>query len=385
MERARSARAGARIVRGARPAYSSRLGCVLFLAGGILATSVVAGQSAVAATNPWRLAESLSTARDGLSIAGTCPARIYSVGGMALDASSATRVRLRTGRIVGLSAGVNPRFLSVAAARKAPAIAYAASDQAGVLKTTDGGRSWHLLSGVAANQTSHPVAVATSGNGRTVYVEVAGTAPGLLVSSDGGARWRHATAIALKGAATVPGGPVVDPTRASTVYVGFIGTRGAGRPRLYGLAVSRDAGRTWSVRSFARAAVSALAVMPKAPRTLVAGTADGFYRSSDGGQSWRALASAGISDFAGQAAEVRRLVAAGGAKGPLYALTGSGVWQSRDAGGNWIRISKQAGKVRPSDIALTPDGTMLVAVGATASGGGVAVMRVGRAMPRCAK
>jgi len=364
-----------------RRGSSSAVTAVWAVAGLAALAGATAG-TAYGASGPWRLVQTFSTVRDQLAVGGGCSGRVYAKGGPELDAGDATHIRLQPGQVVGLPAGTNPRFLSIAAAGKRPRIAYAASGQAGVFKTTDGGRSWRLVMGLTAHRTTYPVAVATSGNGGTVYVGLAGASPGLLVSTDGGTRWRPAAAITLRGTTSLPEGPVVDPTRASTVYVGFIGTRGPGERPLYGLAVSSDAGRTWRVRTFARSAVSALAVMPKTPRVVVAGTVHGLYRSTDGGGSWRPLVSAGISDFGGDLAEIRRLVAT--ADGRLFALTPTGVWTSRDRGENWIRLTRQAGTVRPLDIALSPEGTRLIAVGATASGGGVAVLPLGSPTPRCA-
>jgi photosystem II stability/assembly factor-like uncharacterized protein len=180
----------------------------------------------------------------------------------------------------------------------------------GVLKSSDGGRTW-ARAGLAA-QTVWGLQV-DAGNGRTVY---ASTATQLLSSNDGGETWR------ITSGPHAPTGTVVsDPTDPRVVYGirdGVVKSVDAGRTwaaanngliasAIYSLvlapgsattlyeedAKSVDGGKTWrrDRNGLANASIETLAVDPQMPGTLYAGTqAQGLFKSTDAGASWNAVA-----------------------------------------------------------------------------------------------
>jgi photosystem II stability/assembly factor-like uncharacterized protein len=109
-----------------------------------------------------------------------------------------------------------------------PRIVFAASEYAGVFKSSDGGRSWRSLS-------------------------IAPSVPQVCCL-------------------------LVDPQHPRTVYAAT----------LEGVFKSTDGGASWRLTGLTRSSVTALAFDPRDPETLFAGTTEGLFRSTDGGASWGA-------------------------------------------------------------------------------------------------
>jgi hypothetical protein len=116
------------------------------------------------------------------------------------------------------------------------------------------------------------------------------------------------------------------------------------------LLVSDDEGRTWDARS--TTALRDMVVSPQDPDVLLATTAGGLRRSSDGGRSFAPIAAPGL------------VVLAWDASG-LYGLDGDGLLHvSADGGGTW----QSRGSVGGAPEALTvADGRLHAAV----TGGGI--------------
>ncbi len=117
------------------------------------------------------------------------------------------------------------------------------------------------------------VAGIAAGNSETLYVTSMGS--GLLRSTDGGKSWGPSP--------SAPGGVQavkVDPTSPKTVYAG------AGD----GIYKSLDGGDSWSKLPFPGNNVAAIAVSPAKPQVVMAigisGRAGLVYRSDDGGLTW---------------------------------------------------------------------------------------------------
>ena len=188
------------------------------------------------------------------------------------------------------------RWVSVVAVGGPNAYAGTA-DGFGVFGSTDGGRTWRSIGprGVIYVQA---LAIDPR-NPSVVYVGAPfGTTRGLYKSVDGGGSWQWLDALRVGVTAIA-----LDPQSPSTVYAATGGGDG-------GVYRSTDGGTTWQpentglrVRFKTRAgrwttttrAVAALAVDPAVPATLYAATDGGVYRSSDGGESWRAF-NAGLTD-----------------------------------------------------------------------------------------
>jgi len=148
-----------------------------------------------------------------------------------------------------------------------------AGHHGGLLRSTDGGRTWQPTALAAADAMS--LAAAPSAPER-LYAAGHGV---FLRSDDGGATWTApATALAgadIHGFAQSP----TDPDRLFALVVG------------QGLLMSTDGGATWEPRSPVVPNHAALAVTADGARLLM-GSGAGVQESSDGGATWRASGAA---------------------------------------------------------------------------------------------
>ena len=205
---------------------------------------------------------------------------------------------------------------------KHPDTVFAATSEAGVFKSTNGGRSWrHLDLGREVSRVDR-LAIAP-GKPQTVY---AATGQGVLTTTNGGRSWQ------ATGAGILASALAVDPRDPEVAYAGtwergFFKTEDGGRswrglgPRIpvntlafqpgtsgfiyagaeRGVYRSRDGGATWHPAGLRSEYVTTLALDPKHPLTMYAGvmvdhfsegtgtgTASGaIFKTTDGGASWR--------------------------------------------------------------------------------------------------
>jgi photosystem II stability/assembly factor-like uncharacterized protein len=169
---------------------------------------------------------------------------------------------------------------------KDPDTVYVGTSDESIFRSSDAGRSWEHLSGVAHSRIT---AVAISATDEALY---AGTEPSsLFVSRDGGGSWSE-----LEGLKDLPSAPTWSfPPRPWTSHVRAIAPSHADPNvvvvgiELGGVVRSTDGGETWQdQRPGAQADCHALAAHPKAPELLYEAGGWGFARSGDFGESWEA-------------------------------------------------------------------------------------------------
>lgn len=192
-----------------------------------------------------------------------------------------------------------------------PDIVYFGHHQ-GVMKSTDGGRTWQpmLRQGDAMSLVATGDALVMAGHG--VFMR----------STSAGAVWNFiATDLPdqdIHGFAISPADP--------RTYFAFVVS--------YGLFRSSDAGATWTlVSKDLPDTVLALKVIPTTPETLYAGTIDkGLLRSVDGGKTWQS---------APGYAPTMAMTLAQDPRDPriLFAGAESGLYRSNAAGSSWERIA----------------------------------------------
>lgn len=286
---------------------------------------------------------------------------------------------------IGLEGGL---IRALALDPQRPTTVFAATLDAGVFKSEDGGGSWRPLT-IASNGTRVDSLAITAQEPETVY---AGTGGGVFKSTDGGASWQaansglfgkesaqerqhrldegyvYALVVDPRDSDTVYAGtwirgllktmnggaswqrlafrsvgPVVlDPNDPETIYVGLVGAFvGRGRAES-GVSKSTDGGRTWQPAGLSGTNVDALAVDPKHADILYAGTAEGLLKSSDGGNTWRA------GGLKGSVSEVKI-----DPEKPttLSAATNAGIFKSTDAGRTWQTLNLGRGAIA---LALHP-------------------------------
>src|SRR3989475_617660 len=209
-----------------------------------------------------------------------------------------------------------------------PAILYAGATDA-VFKSTDGGGSWHPT-GLTKPGFIFIAALAIDPQApATLY---AGTySSGVFKSTDAGVTWGAVntglTSLYVRALVTSP----LTPT---TLYAGT--TRFSYPESWTGGAVfkSTDGGERWSIVDTGLHApgFGALAIDPKAPSTVYAGTGTaGAFKSTDGGASWSAVFTGPSNLSVG----VRDLAIDPQTPNTLYASNGGGVFKRTDGTSRW--------------------------------------------------
>lgn len=242
-----------------------------------------------------------------------------------------------------------PAITGLAVDPRRPQTVYAAGGSRGVFKTLDGGRNWlHASQGLPLTTYLY----STSGLQvdrdlrDTVYVA---TGEGVFRTVDGGKSWtprRDGLPLAVVRSVTAS-------ADGRTLY--------AGTERL-GVFRSDNRGARWAPRSRglpANTTVFALAVDPKTPTTLLAGTDRGLFRSRDSGRIWRKVAAgSGVQAFAFHAASRR-----------AFAGTAHGILVSEDAGATWENVAAGPLDLAIASLAASADTVLAGAASPTRLGG----------------
>jgi hypothetical protein len=223
---------------------------------------------------------------------------------------------------------VSTLVASLAIAPGSPGIMYAGTLGGGIFTSSNGGRSWQLAwTGPGQNSV---IALAVSPHG-AIYAGTRGN--GLFESVDGGGRW-SATALST-GYVT---GIAFDPVHAGTMFVvsttanGY--AYGAGRT----IRETVDGGATWR-KVDGPGRVQTVAVDPRTGRTLFAGATRGLYRSTDGGGTWNLVASGSgyprprpFVAVAIDPADPRIVYAGNGSDGVFKSSDGGDTWTAANVG-----------------------------------------------------
>jgi photosystem II stability/assembly factor-like uncharacterized protein len=210
---------------------------------------------------------------------------------------------------------------SLALNAKTPAVLFA-SNNAGVFKTSNGGKDWETL-GLAAGLPNATYWCVTVDPQTPTTVYAVSDSAGALKSTDSGASWKAVN----NGLDTLAKYLVIDPSTPSTLYTGT----------WVGVYKSIDGGANWTpinkgltYGSHVTAYINVLAIDPQAPNTLYAGTYDGgVFITTDGGKAWSA-ASQNLGNLTIHALVIDPLHPA-----VLYAGTKKGVYKSTGHGDNW--------------------------------------------------
>ena len=213
-----------------------------------------------------------------------------------------------------------------------PGTVYARVLRTGTYKSTNSGLTWSRTSAAGIPEDSPDLLPALEIDSRTGVLYTTSDA-GVYRSADGGVTWKpRARVLGSVRALAIDA--------AGTLYAGT----GSG-----GVWKSGDQGASWQASHQGLPAgvpVLALAVDPERPRSLLAGTAQGLYRSTNGGGSWQP---AGVP----AQAVIRVAFQRGGRAYAGYETTPS-LLRSADGGATWRRTGPWDGG-RVSALAATPD------------------------------
>jgi photosystem II stability/assembly factor-like uncharacterized protein len=159
-------------------------------------------------------------------------------------------------------------------------------------------------------------------------------------SEDGGASWQRLAKLAKTDDLLVDN-ILVDSSDAKTLLVGtWVVDHPDG-----GLFISHDSGKTWTtVEAMKGQSIRALTQAPSDPKTIIAGTLRGVFRSVDGGASWTQITPLGSMDLH----EVESIAIDPKDPQTIYAGTWHLPWKTTDGGANWHNIKQ--GLIDDSDV-----------------------------------
>lgn len=159
-------------------------------------------------------------------------------------------------------------------------------------------------------------------------------------SNDGGSNWQRLARLG-KSDDLVVDSLLVDSSDQKTLFAGVwqLGQRGGG------IYISHDAGITWSANAEMNGqSVLALAQSTSDPKTLVAGTLKGVYRSEDRGGHWKEIS----PPESGEIHEVESIAIDPYDPKVIYAGTWHLPWKTSDGGITWHNIKQ--GLIDDSDV-----------------------------------
>lgn len=247
---------------------------------------------------------------------------------------------LESGEAVEAEGLASRRPSCLAAGSRPGAAAWCGTEDRGVFRSDDGGRSWSAAGLGGEHVTA--VAVGPSGEG-TIW---AGTEPSAVwCSEDDGDDWQH-----RKGLCELPSSPEWSfPPRPDTHHVRWIACHPADPRRLWvaieagALVSTADGGRTWADRvPGGPYDTHELAIHPAEPEHLRVAGGDGYFESRDGGRTWSSfiegldvtyLRSVAVDPadpslvVVSASSRPRSAYVAGHADGRLYRRQGSGAWE----------------------------------------------------------
>lgn len=228
---------------------------------------------------------------------------------------------------------VNGRVKALAVHPTDPDTVYAGAASGGVWKSVDGGQTWDslwdtqesLAIGALGIAPSAPTTIyAGTGEWTGAYGPSYGGA-GVYVSTDGGATWsRRATAKSRR-----IGKLVVDRINPQRLWV--CGDQGLER--------STDGGKNWTTLHANNPQVTDVVLDPTNSDIVLIGVAlDGFYRSTDGGDSFKLLAGAPTGVGAGGWPQIAIGVNGAHANNFIVIRTGKLVYSSIDVGATFDAV-----------------------------------------------
>ena len=250
------------------------------------------------------------------------------------------------------------RAIAIAGEPGNPMVSYIGAASGGLWKTQDGGVKWAPMTDSLNVSSIGSIAIAPSdpnqvwiGTGETFVIRPAhAMGDGIYQSINAGKSWQH---MGLEKTGRI-GRVVVHPNHPEIIYAAALGhTYGPQKER--GVYRSKNGGKDWEQILFVDAGTGAadLAIDPEDPNILYAamwsvnintwglnsgGPGGGIYKSTDGGDSWVALATQGLPG--GKNRPVGKTAIAVSHSNPntvyaLFEIDSPELWRSDNKGATW--------------------------------------------------
>jgi photosystem II stability/assembly factor-like uncharacterized protein len=267
-------------------------------------------------------------------------------------------------RLVGPSRG--GRVTTVTGVPSQPRTFYMGVASGGVFRTTDGGATWTpLTDGKVPLGSTGSIAVADSdpnviylGTGSDGVRSNVSTGRGVYKTTDAGETW---TFVGLYNAGQI-GAVRIHPANPDIVWVSAMGDAFKPNPER-GIFKTTDGGKTWKKTLFVNDGVGAMDVelqpgnpnvvyawmshLERKPWTIISGSREGgFYKSTDGGETWAHITTGLPTDLIGKG----NLAVTAAKPDRIYALVeakpGGGFYRSDDAGQTWALVNSQGSLIQ---------------------------------------
>ena len=168
-----------------------------------------------------------------------------------------------------------------------------------------------------------------------------GTSDGWIYhTSDGGETWKRLARMGDRDDLVIDNLIIDESQRTRILAAGWVVNQPDG-----GLYESKNSGEKWQeIRGMAGQSIRALAQAPSDPKTFVAGTLKGVYRSTDSGETWSLISPEGSNELH----EVESIAIDPKDPNVIYAGTWHLPWKTTDGGKTWSNIKE--GLIDDSDV-----------------------------------
>lgn len=224
------------------------------------------------------------------------------------------------------------------------AAAHRHKESGGFFKTTDGGRTWR-----EAEQLKGDGIHSLTQSAKNPDLLLAGTNRGVWRSRDAGDHWEQLNTSATPGLINIES-LAVDPRDANVIYAGT----------WYLPYKSTDGGETWNITKTGiidDSDIFAIEIDDRNPDHIIASACSGIYETRNAGGNWRK-----VNGIPSQSRRTRSILQNPGRPDTIYAGTTEGFWMSTNGGADWkVTTSRQIFEV--NTIAVHPSNPDVVYIG----------------------
>ncbi|HEX7957362.1 MAG TPA: YCF48-related protein [Pyrinomonadaceae bacterium] len=224
------------------------------------------------------------------------------------------------------------------------AAAHRHKEAGGFFKTTDGGRTWR-----EAEQLKGDGIHSLTQAAKNPDILLAGTNRGVWRSADGGERWEQLNTSATPGLINVES-LAVDPRDSDVIYAGT----------WYLPYKTTDGGQTWNITKTGiidDSDIFAIEIDDSNPDHVIASACSGIYETRNAGGNWKK-----VNGIPSQSRRTRSILQNPGRPSTIYAGTTEGFWMSTNGGADWkVTTNRQSFEVNA--IAVHPSNPDVVYIG----------------------